>query len=453
MRLAVCALSAVLLSGCSWLSTGGQSNGFGTAGNAYGAGCAPVQTASYGQFEQAASYGGAYGGDAGCAGGSYGVAQGYGQDQGYGQAGYGQQAAYGQGFGQGQGFGGAYGAADQGYGQAGYGQAGYGIGAGLAAQGIGGGYGANTVYGGGGATTLGAAAPYGASAYGGNVVGTQFSNGQYAQGAQVQNVIGAPIYVPQPYAQPYGVPQLRGVGAALPFGFEVFGGTEFDIDGDAFTGRERSPSDPGDGSNSPGIAGEFGSIGFDDAFSDGYSVGGASTFDLSRNTTLLASGSYSEKNGQTVDLGSFQSGQFANTANPSLANFTPDVGAVDRDLEGTLTDLRQYTIEAGVRQYVGGNSALRPYVGATGGFAYNNNVDLTQNFTDTGEVFSPTTEFIDSGWRPTASGVVGAEVAVGNRAAIGVETGIRWRDGLKGDLVNNDDRFSIPLNLRGRLAF
>ena len=469
MRLAACALSAVLLSGCSWLGTGGQSNGYGTSSGAYGAGCAPVQTASYGQYGQT----GSYGGDAGCAGGSYGVGQGYGAGQGYGQ-GYGAGQGYGQGAGQG------YGANGQGYGQAGYGQAGYGaggqgfgqagagygqagfgqggygaggIGAGLAAQGIGGGYGANTVYGAGGATTLGAGAPYGAAAYGGNVVGSQLSNGQYVNGAYVQNVVGAPIYVPQPYAQPYGVPQLRGVGAALPFGFEVFGGTEFDIDGDAKRGKSRSPSDPGNGGVSPGIAGEFNNVEFSDAFSDGYNVGGAMTYDLSRNTTLLASGAFSEKNGRVVDTGSFQSGTFADPANPTLANFTPDIGAVDRDLQGSFSDLRQYTLEAGVRQYVGNNHSLRPYVGATGGFAYNNNVNVTQNYSDTGEVFAPTGEFIDSGWRPTAAGVVGAEVAVGNRAAIGVETGIRWRDGLKGDLVNNDDRFSIPLNLRGRLAF
>ena len=41
MRLAVCALSAVLLSGCSWLGTGGQSAGFGQSGGAYGGNCAP----------------------------------------------------------------------------------------------------------------------------------------------------------------------------------------------------------------------------------------------------------------------------------------------------------------------------------------------------------------------------------------------------------------------------
>ena len=74
MRLAVCALSAVLLSGCSWLGIGGQNAGFSQSGGAYGVNCAP------GGF----NYGGAYGADACGVGGGYGVA-----GAGYGAGGYG----------------------------------------------------------------------------------------------------------------------------------------------------------------------------------------------------------------------------------------------------------------------------------------------------------------------------------------------------------------------------
>ena len=465
MRLAACALSAVLLSGCSWLGMGGHSNGYGTSGGAYGAGCAPVQTASYGQYGgqygQTSYYGQNVGGSDGCVGGAYGVAQGYGQ-------------GYGQGFGAGQGYGAGYGAGAQGYGagaygqglngaggfgpggaaygqgaafgQAGYGQAGYGpgaVGAGLTAQGIGGAYGANTVYGAGGATTLGAGAPYGAAAYGGNVVGTQLTNGQYVNGAYVQNVVGAPIYVPQPYAAPYGVAQLRGVGAALPFGFELFGGTEFDVSGDLVSNKEEGPSDGGGGR-----AGAFDAISYSDAFSEGFNIGAETSYDISRNTTLLASAAFSKREGQTVDTGSFQSGVY----DPVTGAFTPDIGsATPRDLTGEFSDLEQYTIEGGVRQYVGNNVGFRPYVGANAGFAYNNDVTLTQTFDDDGSVFNEG-NFIDSGWRPTAAGVVGAEMAVGPRGAIGVETGLRWRDNLKAN-SGGDDRLSIPVKLRGRLAF
>ncbi len=468
MRLAACALSAVLLSGCSWLGMGGQSSGYGVANGAYGANC-DVSYAQYGQT----SYGGAYGYNAaGCADGAYGVGQGFGAQgygagaygqgfagaAGYGQAGFGQagfgQAGFGQaglgqaGFGQ-AGFGQA-GLGQAGFGQAGVGQAGFGqtgfgpggVSAGLAAQGIGSGFGANTVYS-GGATTLGAGAPFGAAAFGTNVVGTQFANGQFVNGAAVQNVVGAPIYVPQPYPAPFGVPQLRGVGAALPFGFELFGGSEFNVGGDIIADKSEGPSDGGGGR-----AGAFEAVSYSDAFSDGYSIGAATTYDISRNTTLLASAAYSNKEGQTVDTGSFQSGVY----DPVTGAFTPDIGSpTPRSVSGTFSDLKQYTIEGGVRQYVGNNLGFRPYVGATAGFTYNNDVTLTQTFDDDETVFDENT-FIDSGWTPTAAGLVGAEIAVGPRAAFGVETGLRWRDNLDAN-SGGDDRISVPVKLRGRLAF
>ncbi len=463
MRLAACALSAVLLSGCSWLGMGGQGGSYGTSNGAYGTNCASSQV-GYGQtaYGQSGHYGqqggAAYGGQhAGCAGGSYGVGYG-GQGVGYGAAGYGGQGAgYGAGA-NGGAYAGAqgYGPAGAGYGQSAYGQSGYGagaygagvnggpvVGAGLAAQGIGGSYGTGA-YGAGSygtATTLGAAAPYGAAAYGGNVVGTQMTNGQYVNGAYVQNVAGAPIYVPQPYAAPYGVPQLRGVGAAMPFGFEVFGGTEFGVDGQLFEGKEAGPSDGGGGQ-----AGAIDAFDYSDAFSDGFNIGAATTYDISRNTTLLASAGYSKQEGNTLSTGSFQSGTY-----DAAGTFIPDVGSTDRALEGRFDDLEQYTIEGGVRQYVGQNVGFRPYVGASAGFGYNSGVNLTQTFVDDGTQFDQQ-EFIDGGWRPTAAGIVGAELAVGPRGAIGVETGLRWRDNLKAN-SGGEDRLSIPLKLRGRLAF
>jgi len=488
MRLAACALSAVLLSGCSWLGLGGQGGGYGTAGGAYGANCLPGQAGGYGQTAgYDAAYG--YGAGAGCVGGGYGVgngAGGYG-GVGYGAGGYGAGAygtggaygnggAYGTGGAYGAGGAGGYGAGANGAfgGISGYGPAGAGfgagvngvgingagfggangagfgggfgpgaVGAGLAAQGIGGafGSGANGFGTVGGVTTLGAGAPFGSAAFGSNVVGTQFAGGQFVNGAAVQNVVGAPIYVPQPYAAPFGVPQLRGIGAALPFGFEVFGGTEFDVSGELFGGKEVSPSDGGGGQ-----AGEIEAIDYSDAFSDGYTIGGATTYDISRNTTLLGSLGYSKRQGQTVSTGSFQPGTY-----DAAGNFVPGVGSSERALSGEFSDLEQVTLEGGVRQYMGNNIGFRPYIGATAGFAYNNDVDLTQTYVDDGTLFDEQ-QFIESGWRPTASGVIGAEMAVGPRAAIGVESGLRWRDNLKAN-SGGEDRLSIPLKLRGRVAF
>ena len=474
MRLAVCALSAVLLSGCSWLGMGGSNAGYGQAGGAYGVNCGPMGAGYY-------NGGGAYGAAGGCGvAGGYGVAgngfngagAGYGA-AGYGAAGYGGQAGYGA-----AGYGGqsAYGA--------GYGAGMSGVGAGLAANGVGGGYGANGygiqgfqgAYGaGGGVTTLGSSAAYGqnvvgtqysgsSAAYGQNVVGTQYAGGQYVQGAGVQTIQGAPYYVPQPYPAYYGVPQLRGAacnggncGAALPFAIEAGVGTEFDIGGDLFGGKEAGPNNA-DETAATGRVGELDSFGYDDAFKKGVSFGGNLAYDVSRNTTLIGGVGYSKRGGKTFDNGTFQSGQYDGAGNftegtySSTGVFTAGATA-EEVVTAEFSDLEEWKIEGGVRQYMGYNPTFRPYVGATGGFTHNNSVDLTQ--TSAGGTLTAdanTQEYIDSGWRPTAAGVIGAEMAVGPRAALGVETGIRWRDNLDTN-VQSEDRWSIPVSLRGRVAF
>lgn len=458
MRLAVCALSAVLLSGCSWLGMGGH----GSAGGAYGVNCAPTGTGYYAGGGSAGACG--VGGGYGVAGNGYGAGAGYGAGYGaggagYGTAGYGAGAGYGAA-GYGSGAGAGYGVAGYGTG-AGYGAGGYGagagfggVGAGLAANGVGTGYGVNGynlqgfqgAYGAnGGVTTLGANAGYGSAVYGQNVVGTQYGNGQYVQGAGVQTIQGAPYYVPQPYPAYYGVPQLRGVGAALPFAFETGIGTEFDIGGDVFGGKEESPNGA-DFASSTARIGELDAISYDDAFKKGISLGGNLAYDVSRNTTLIGGLGYSKRKGQTLENGTFEPGSY-----DSAGNFTSS-GPVET-VTAEYSDLEEWKLEGGVRQYMGYNPVFRPYVGATGGFTHNNGVDVTQ--TSSGGTLTAaanTQEFIDSGWRPTAAGVIGAEMAVGSRAALGVETGIRWRDNLDTN-TKSDDRWSIPVSLRGRVAF
>ena len=412
MRLAVCALSAVLLSGCSWLGTGGQNAGFSQSGGAYGVNCAP------GGF----NYGGAYGADACGVGGGYGVA-----GAGYGAGGYGAG-----GFGTGVG---GFGPGAGGFGAGGFGPGGVGVG----------GFGPGGF---GGTTTLGANAPFGAATTlgGATTVGTQFSNGQFVNGAGVQTVQGAPIFVPQPVPQFFGVPQLRGVApvaAALPFGLGLLAGTEFNIGGTLSDARPGGPSSGGGG-----LAAPTPEISYDDAFGDSYTIGGTAEYDISRDTTLLGTFAYAEADGNSVqNFGAFTPGTFDQSG-----NFTQDQNSVTRNLTGEFSDLETYTLEGGVRKYVGFNNAFRPYVAAKGGARRNNSVTLTQTDNADGSLFNER-EFIESGWNPTAAGLVGAEVAVGQRGAIGIESGIRWTDGLTTETGGAGDQWSIPLNLRGRVAF
>jgi len=330
------------------------------------------------------------------------------------------------------------------YGGFGAGVGGFGPGAGGFGTGVGG-FGSGGF---GGTTTLGANAPFGAATTlgGATTVGTQFSNGQFVNGAGVQTIQGAPIFVPQPVPQFFGVPQLRGIGgvaaASLPFGLGLHIGNEFGIGGRLRDAKPKGPSDGGGGE-----AGAIDEFSFNDAFGDVQSIGGSAEYDIGRSTTLVGTAKYGRANGRTVDTGSFTPGHY-----DQQGNFVQTPNSVTRQLSGEFGDLETFTLEGGVRQYVSANPVFRPYVGASAGAVRNNSVNLRQTDDADGSVFNDL-EFIESGWNPTAAAVVGTEVAVGKRGAIGLESGIRWTDSLNTVDPSSSDRWSIPLKLRGRVAF
>ena len=469
MRLALCTLSAVLLSGCSWLGMGGSnSNSYGQ----YGAGCVP---GAYGGGQYA--YGNQYnymgqGGSAGCSGaGSYGVAGNgygagagaygagggaYGAGSGYGMGAYGAGAGYGMGTGYGMTGAGGYGAGMGGAGAYGggldanglrgmqgatsYAMNGYGAGGGA-------GYGANT------GTLLGSGTQFG-SAVGGQYVNGQWVSSGVTTGAAggtstYQTVQGAPIYVAQPYPAYYGAASgggynygygygygggLRGGGAALPFGFEAGVGTDFAIGGDLFPGEAAKPAIPG-----PGTVSALVPVSYGDAYKEAVSYDLATTYDLDPTTTLIGRIGYSKAEGNLLSVGTVDNG-----------------AGLTEELFAEFSDLEQVTLEGGVRKYMGGwnnrMSGVRPYLGATAGFTHNQSVDVTQSSATLVDPTAFQQEYIQSGWTPTASGVIGAEMQVGPRTAIAVESGIRWSDDLNTNFAS-DDRWSVPLKLRGRVSF
>ena len=495
MRVTVFALSAVILSACSGFGgQSGSSNFFGQNSGGFGANCDVAaqgfQQASYGQGFAgpngfvgglpAHCYGTGFGGAGfGPGAGGFGAGAGFGPGAGgFGGAGFGAGVGglgagvgfgpgagglgAGVGFGPGAGgFGGAgfgagvgglgagvgfgpgaggFGAGAGGFGPGaggfgpgagGFGAGGFGpgvVGAGLAANGVGvNGFGANGfgANGFGNVTTLGANAPFGA-ALGAN----QF-------GGAVQTVQGAPIFVPQAVGVPFGVPQLRGVSAALPFAIAGGIGTSFAADGDIFGGKPAGPASGEFGQPSAGRdVSAIESISYGDAFDNAINYDIGAEYDIGPSTTVLGRLGYSEADGELLEIG------------------TVTEGGVTAPLFAEFSDFEQYKIEGGVRQYFGGSNSgfgLRPYVAALGGFVYNDDISLTQ--TSTAFAGGPETiDYADGGWEPTAAGLVGAEWQVGPRTAIGVESGIRWRDGL--DTVSgSEDVISIPLQLRGRVAF
>jgi len=478
MRIAICTLSAVLLSGCSWLGmgSGSSANGCAVGHNQYG-----------GAWNQGAGcdagYGGAYGGagayGAGQNGWGYGAgaggygANGYGAGYGAGAGGFG--AGYGAGAGGafgpgaaggfGAGAGGAFGpgaaggfgpgAGAGGYGANGYG-AGYGAGAGGAfGTGVAGGFGpgaggafgpgaaggfgagAGGAFGpgaAGGVTTLGAGAGYG-TALGGQY--GQFATGGQVVGGNVQQIQGAPIYVPRPYPAYYQAPRLRLGGAALPLGLAGFAGVSSFNDGNVFGGEGVKPAGPSGRSVSA-----LDAISYEDAFGEGDTYGAALEYDLDRNNTAFLSASRTEYDGQVVTNGTITQD---NTA--SGGSVYTDAGMYE------FSDLEQTTVEAGLRHYVGNNVGIRPYVSGSAGFTHNNDVTLTTFTQDTNVVTAPETqEIIRGSWQPTAAGMVGAEIAAGPNFGLGVETGLRWTNE-RATNTKSDDTWSIPVKVRGRIAF
>ena len=325
-------------------------------------------------------------------------------------------------------------------------------------------------FGNGSVTTISGAAPYGAAVggqvlggqtvggvYGQNVVASQYANGQVLGGA-VQTVQGAPIYVPQPYGVPVGVrtPGFAGpaVAAALPWGLSLLGGTDFDVNGDirnkgagpAFTGFDVDGNPTYSGTTNVGDI----ALSYKDAFDPSKRIGLALERDLNRSTTVFGQASYANASGNTVnDYTTTQEGTFA-----ADGTFIPGAGEPVRGLNASFGDLETYTGEIGLRKYVGGSAAFRPYVGASAGATYNNDVEWIRSYSDNGQAFDAEPQtIIESGWNPTAAGLVGAEMAVGHRGAIGIESGVRWTDSL--DVVDGggDARITVPLTLRGRVAF
>jgi hypothetical protein len=137
-------------------------------------------------------------------------------------------------------------------------------------------------------------------------------------------------------------------------------------------------------------------------------------------------------------------------------------------LTGTFGDYESLGVEAGLRQYftprvVGNNFGLRPYVEGKLGLAKVDDIDLT--YSQAGVAGTQTTEFYDGGWVPSVAGLVGVETIIADRATIGLETGIRFSQGLDsadnlltnapqfGGANNGGERWSVPVTLRGRYRF
>ena len=225
-----------------------------------------------------------------------------------------------------------------------------------------------------------------------------------------------------------------GASAALPFGLEFGVGTSIGIGGNIVDAKPAGVASGGtlNVSATPAIS-------YKDAYKNAINYDMAATYDIGPSTTVLGRLGYSRADGNKIKTG------------------TIDNGVLTEDLYAQWGDLEQVTIEGGMRQYLGGwnnrISGIRPFVGATAGFTHNNDVSLEQSSATLMPTGANVQPYLDAGWTPTASATVGAEMQVGARTAIGVETGIRWNDDVNSNVLAQEDRWSIPMKIRGRISF
>lgn len=214
-------------------------------------------------------------------------------------------------------------------------------------------------------------------------------------------------------------------------------GPEFFLGGNAITD---------DVNDIPGVLANETSI--NDAYDEGmrYEIGGSYALTPNRKVTLM--GSYAEADGDNVTLGSI--------------NGDP--------VTGQFTDYQRYGVEVGLRQYFTPKPApvfgsVRPYVEGKLGAAHVDDIGINNAQLNGAAFNNGYVGMYESGWVPTAAGMVGVEAPVFKRATLALETGIRYTGVLESDTTdlgpgaplagsnNGMETFTVPVQLRGRFRF
>ena len=228
-------------------------------------------------------------------------------------------------------------------------------------------------------------------------------------------------------------------------------GADFAVGGDAITGSQAHPLFTGPATTLRDVSNS-------DAYATGYRAELGGSYALNPNRKLTLTGHYAQADGNEVSWG------------------TQGTGATATTLRGTMSDYKSYGLEAGVRQYATPAripllKSVRPYVEAKLGAAHLDAIRL-ENINEVGGPVNPGTPtslaMYESGWVPTAAGMIGIETPVFKRFTMGVETGIRYSGMPNSDnsdkaagtfnarysgANNGGDRWSVPLTIRGRYRF
>ena len=227
------------------------------------------------------------------------------------------------------------------------------------------------------------------------------------------------------------------------------------------------------------------SVSYDDAFSTAEQISLGGEYILNKNTTLFANAGYTQADGKsagnatvnghltrTISYQDFDASgaPIAGAPNPVVSQST-DLKEIAR-FSYDFGDMERYDLEVGARRYlqpfsgsVGGNT-ITPFVGASVGASYHEalsydvtheqiNYRLSVLGADTyGTQTTEGVQVYDSQWVPTGQLNAGVDWQVTPKTALAFETGVRiegarkYSNGEKGD-----KNIAIPFKIRGSYNF
>lgn len=249
-----------------------------------------------------------------------------------------------------------------------------------------------------------------------------------------------------------------------------------------YTAGPRDASNPAlwDEVNTPNIS-------FDDAWSTPTRIAIGGEYILSPKNTIFATGGYSAAEGRTVGLSTVEATIFETTVSQAYENnvaagpattsveFVPnqDIAVFTAD----FTDMKRYDLEVGGRHYFnplnksGGLNTVTPFVGASVGAshynavsyrtdhdqrhyerAFNDDTDQEQFYNIDGN--ETRVELYDSQWVPSGQLNAGVEWQVTPKVGLAFETGLRFEGARKyANDEKGDTNIAVPLTIRGSYNF
>ncbi len=214
-------------------------------------------------------------------------------------------------------------------------------------------------------------------------------------------------------------------------------GTDFAVGGDVVTGND-----------TPGPLNVH-QIAMSQAYKPGYRGEAGITYDLNSKQSLTINGFYQQAKGKSdVEIANAPGGQFT----------------------GQLSDYKAYGLDVGLRHNLGKTrmplfKTVQPYMEGRIGIARTSDIGM-QNHRINGVNTVPSSfELYEGRYIPTASALVGVEKPINRHVSVGLETGIRYMGKSDSDdtfvsgflpysgMNNGSNRWSIPLQIRGRYRF